>query len=722
MDKGKFSQPRPYRDEERQIEEAFRQITGKNASPKKPKQTLREAASGAFPKPTEETLHIPAQVLFQDAGTVIPVEPQPLPVQEPPIEEMISREIMGAYEDILPEEPEQEDAYEPEESPGFWDKLMDFCINNRKGVLIGLCSAAILLLAAVIVTLTVVISGNTSDDRILNNVMIAGVNVGGMTKNQAISAVKQATSHTYSVEDMVVEIAGTQLRLSPKKTGASLDVKAAVNAAFEYGRTGTQAERDKAYSNSLTGNHTIGLLPYLRLDTGYIRQELEKHSGSNGSTLTQATYGLEGSYPSLRADDFDPSAAQTLVLTMGTPGVSFDVDKVYDQILDAYSLHIFHVAADGVRPTEEPDPVDLQVIYDEFYVAPKDSTLDRNTFEVIPGSYGYEFDLEQAQRMVDSAQYGEVLRIPMVFIEPELMDDTFLFRDVLGESVTPVTGTKNRITNIRLACEAMDGTILQPGETFSYNNCLGERTEERGYKSAPAYSGNALTDSIGGGICQGSTTLYHCALLADMEIVSRINHGFPVSYIDYGMDATVSWGGPDFQFRNSTAYPIQIRASLSGSYLSVQILGTEERDYFVKMDYTVTNVFEPDTEYVDYPHDNPEGYRDGDVIQEGVTGYAVKTYKLKYSRSTGKLISKDFETTSRYTTLNELIARVAPPETTVPETTVPETTVPESTVPETTVPEVTVPEPTVPQVTVPQPTEPVLIIPQAPVVDTPDAA
>ena len=595
---------------------------------------------------------------------------------------------------------------------GFRDLRLDFIQENRKSFLLGGCALIVLVLFAVIgITAVSRIPKGQTDDRILNNVFIAGVHVGGMTKSQAVSAVKQVTASTYSVQDMVVTIGGNDLRLSPKDTGASLDVKAAVDAAYDYGRTGTQTDRENAQNSALVSSHTVGLLPYLKLDTDYIRTALTQYAGETGSALTQASYGLEGKYPSLSAKDFDPKAAQTLVLTMGTPGVSFDVDTVYNQVLDAYSLHVFQVEAEGVLPTVEPEPVDLKAIYDEFYVAPKDSTLDNQTFEVIPGSYGYEFDLDAAQKLVDAAGYGDVLRIPMVFIEPELLDETILFRDVLGECQTPLSGTQNRITNIKLACKAMDGTVLQPGETFSYNSCLGERTAAKGYKPAPAYSGNELVDSLGGGICQGSTTLYYSALLADMEIVSRTNHGFPVSYIDYGMDATVSWGGPDFKFRNSSRYPVKIQAAVSGNYLSIQILGTEERDYFVKMDYSITNVHEPVTEYEEYPHDNAEGYKDGDVIQEGVTGYSVKTYKLKYSRSTGKLISKDFEANSRYTTVNKIIAKVAPeptvPETTVPETTVPETTVPETTVPETTVPETTAPpEPTVPETTPPEPTVP----------------
>ena len=140
-----------------------------------------------------------------------------------------------------------------------------------------------------------------------------------------------------------------------------------------------------------------------------------------------ANYGLEGKQPELGADKFDASApCQTLVITMGTPGIGFDVDDVYNRILDAYSLHVFLVTVEDIEPTAEPDPVDLMAIYEEFYIAPVDAKVDLRTYEVIPGSYGYGFDLEAAQKLVDQADYGEEVRIPMETIEPELTIDRAL--------------------------------------------------------------------------------------------------------------------------------------------------------------------------------------------------------------------------------------------------------------------------------------------------------
>ena len=628
MAQGKFSQPRPHRDEERQIEQAFRQVTGQEPTPPK---------------------------------RIRPVEEQPVPeiLDLIPEEDPLSAGDSILDGDMLPEVPRKP-------SPADWlDTAMDFFYKNKKMVLTGLCAAALVLIVSVVV-IFLVSTSDPYDSKILNNVFVADVNVGGMSKSQAVNAVKQATNQTYAREDMVVQLGSATLRLSPSNTKATLDVKAAVDAAYAYGRTGTKAEQEKAYAASRTEKHTIGLLPYLELDETYIRGVLTTYAEDSGSTLTQPTYGLEGDEPELQTDKFNENApVQTLVITLGTPGIGFDVNTVYNQILDAYSLHLFQVTVESVDSVAEPDPVDLEAIYKEYYIAPVDATVDLQTYKAVPGSYGYEFDLEAAQKLLDSADYGEVLRIPMQYIEPEILDDNVLFRDVLGEYQTKHTSNENRNTNLRLACQALNGVILNPGETFSYNDTLGERTAAKGYKPAPAYSGIETVDSIGGGICQGSSTLYYCALLADLDIVSRINHGFVPTYIPYGLDATVSWGSPDFKFRNNTNFPVKIEAEVSDGYVKMKILGTDERDYYIKMEYKITATQEPETEYQDFDANNSQGYQDGDVIREGTTGYTVKTYKLKYDNQTNALISRDFEANSQYKTVNKIVARVkAPVETT----------------------------------------------------------
>ena len=637
MSKGKFSNPRPYREEEREIEKSFRQLTGQE-KPAKPEDPIFSEAS----VPDLDTTDPEAADLITEADSLFPEKNSLFSGEDSPVPD---EELDFSLDET--ENPPKRG------TPSFLDKALSFVDNNQKPVMVALCAAALVLIISLIAIFVVNVSGDPYGKKILNNVTVAGVNVGGMSKSDAITAVRAVTDQTYTKQAMVVTLGDTTLQLSPSDTGAKLDVKAAVNAAYAYGRTGTKAERQEAYQASLRSNHIIGLLPYLHLKQDYIKGVLEDYAGTAGSLLTQTTYALEGDVPDLATDKFDEEHAPqlTLVITMGTPGVNFNVDDVFNQILDAYSMNVFTVKAEGAQAEGEPDAVDLQKIYDDVCVEPVDATVNMQTFKAIPGSYGYVFDMVQAQKQVSAAQYGEVVRIPMEYVAPEILDDDVFFRDVLGSTSTPHSNNANRTANLELACKALNGVVLNPGETFSFNDTLGERTTAKGYKSAPAYSGDDLVNQVGGGICQVSSTLYCSTLLADLEIVSRTNHGFPVNYINYGMDATVSWRSPDFKFRNNTNYPIKIEASVGGGYVNVQILGTDEKDYYIEMSYVVSETYKPETEYKDFKPDNPEGYKNGDVIEEGTTGYLVKTYKSKYDKATGVLISKDFVANSRYKTV-----------------------------------------------------------------------
>lgn len=675
MAKGKFSNPRPYRDEEREIEQAFRQVTeGTNE-----KKTTRTTYT---PTPAEETLRMPAleveknpltdEVLLEEFGEILPDFSEG-PLREEPHEEEELREDAGETE------------------PDFWDKLVQFVEANKKMVLVGTCALALALVLIWIVIFCFSAAADPYNGKILNNVIVAGVNVGGLNKSDAIQAVEQATEGVYTQKDMIVRLGGTTLTLSPGDTGAKLDVKAAVNAAYDYGRTGTKEEKQAAYTASFTGNHTIGLLPYLNLNEDYILGMLNDYSQSVGSILQETTYTLEGTVPDLAADVFDPETAQplTLTITMGTPGVNFQVDELFDRILDAYSLCQFQVIWENTDPEAEPAELDWDQVVADICLDPVDATMDLQTYKVIPGSYGYTFDVEVARQLVAKAQYGQLVRVEMEYVAPEILGEDAMYQDVLATCKTPYSNNANRINNLQLACAALDGLVLNPGQTFSYNETLGERTTAKGYKSAPAYSGLNLVNAVGGGICQVSSTLYCATLMADLETVERSDHGFTVSYIDYGMDAAVNWGGPDLKFKNNTNYPIKLKAEAANGYVTIQILGTDEKDYYIEMSYSITNVYEPETEYKEYKEDNAEGYKDGDVLQKGVTGYFVRTYKNKYDKVTGQLISKDYVTSSRYLTVNKIVVKIIPAETTEPTQEPTEPSTEPSTEPDT--------EPTVPE-------------------------
>lgn len=477
---------------------------------------------------------------------------------------------------------------------------------------------AVLALLCLVLVLGSLYAGLDPYDNLIHpGVRVGGIDVGGMSMERAYRELKYASEEVLERSTLWVDFPECAVPLEPRNTEASLNCHSAVWAAWKVGRFGSR-------------NASIPLEPHLRLNEQYIRQQIDLYADHYDTNVTAPSYWMGGPVPDLEIENQSAeNRPQTLELTMGLPTARLDREDAFRQILAVYDSAFAAANTTGYRVPgpfrvdilEEPEQPDLQTIYEEVYIAPADDSLDMEAYEVIPGAYGYHFDLEKAQSQVDRAEYEETVYISMEFQEPEIFGDEVYFRDVLGYCETKHTDDENRNNNLRLACEAMDGLILQPGEVFSYNDTLGPRTKERGYLRAGAYSGWELVQSYGGGICQGSSTIYGAALYADLEIVLRRNHGYMVGYVEPGLDATVNWGGPDFQFRNSFHFPIRIAAEVSDGYVKVTILGTEERDYYIEME------------------------------SEAVWGSGVvyaKSYKCKYDRETGELISREEEARSNY--------------------------------------------------------------------------
>ena len=547
---------------------------------------------------------------------------------------------------------------------------------NRKIILISVCSVAAVLLISAIIGIFVFFGNPGDDGLILNNVMVSGINLGGMTKKDAEAALHEATDYTYTLNDMVVELPDTTITLSPADTGAKLDVKAVVKEAYEYGRTGSRAEREAAREAALTTTHHIPLLNYLNLNLEYIKGELEAYGASFNSTYVPSSVSFDIDAPILDAGNpkyRKDAPCQIMTLTIGVPGRYIDMEGVYNQILDAYSFNKFLVTAQMDQEEQLPDILNLEVLYEAYRVEPTNAYLNIETATVVPEVYGYDFDLEQAMILLDQAQYGDTVQIPFRYLLPEIMGNDmsqFLFRDILGEFKTEHSTDSNRNTNLALACAKIDGLILYPGDVFDFNTIVGERTSAAGYKYADAYSGGLTVKTLGGGICQVSSTLYYCTLLADLEIVERSPHSYVSSYMPMGTDATVSWGGPHFKFKNSTNYPIRIEASVEEEYVYVQLIGTDEKDYYIEMEYEIIGRESPEVVYQDMDEDNEEGYEDGDTIVTAYTGYTVKTYKVKYDKETGEQIAREFDRTSKYKKRDKVVARIEKP--TEPPTEAPE--------------------------------------------------
>ena len=445
-----------------------------------------------------------------------------------------------------------------------------------------------------------------------DGVSVGGVELSGLSAVEARKTLSAALDQTLYAQPLTVELPEGTLVLPPEEVS--------VNTA--------KAVRDALHLSSEDADRSLSLLPYLTVNEEAIRQQLSAYAQSYDTTLTQPTWVLEGDAPALGTDVFDENAPlQTLVVTVGIPELHLDINETYGNILAAYNNAISLIRENAftvtpeVQPETLPDTVDADALFGEFSVEAVNDSLNRETFAFIHGAYGLTFDKAALEKALSEAAYGETIRLSMEAVAPAVMGEDTYYQDVLGEYQTKHTDNANRNNNLAMLCAALDGHVVQPGEEFSFNGVVGERTAERGYMPAPAYSGNRLVDQVGGGVCQGSTTLYNCVLLADLEVVFRACHGAKVGYVPLGLDASVNWLTTDFKFKNNWNFPIKLQAEVSDGYVKMKILGTDEKDYYIKM---------------------TAGQGEDDVA------WYARSWKNKYDKKTDELISKETEAFSTY--------------------------------------------------------------------------
>lgn len=445
------------------------------------------------------------------------------------------------------------------------------------------------------------------------NLNIGGLDVGGMTPMEAHRMLNQELKESLYQQPLVVRLPEETLEIAPKSCGLKVNTQKLL----------LDAVHGKADS---TG--TLSLRPYLVVEKTAIRSKLEQYAARFNTELTQASWILEGEALNLSTEFFDPEMpGQTLAVTLGTPSLHLDVEEIQEEIMLAFSNAItlcrenrYQISPEN-KPEAIPSSADAAAIARELETKPVNDTVDRSSLSLVYGSYGTTVDRDLLAEKIQNASCGETVRIPMQYLPPEILGQDAYFPDVLGFYETRHTNNQNRNTNLQIQCDALNGLTLQPGEVFSMNGVLGERTEEKGYKPAPAYSGNRLVNSPGGGVCQGTTTLYNCVLLADLEVVFRACHGVSVGYVPMGLDAAVNFLTTDFQFRNNFNFPVQLRAWMEDEYVKMQILGIDEKDYYIKME-----TGRGEDEYA----------------------YYARSYKCKYDKETNELLSREVEAFSTY--------------------------------------------------------------------------
>lgn len=286
----------------------------------------------------------------------------------------------------------------------------------------------------------------------------------------------------------------------------------------------------------------------------------------------------------------------------------------------------------------------------------KNASLSIDTGKIIPGQMGRNVDIEQNKEQMLRAMREGNKQIPIIVQEvtPHISAEEIEksgVKHLLGIYTTYFNNNDlNRTANIRLAAEKINGTLLQPGEVFSYNEIVGPRDTQHGFKEALEIVDGELVPGTGGGVCQVSSTLYNAALYAGLQIIERTNHSKPLSYVPLARDATVVYGYLDFRFVNNTTFPILILAEVSGGQLKTGIFGREISDQKVQIYVVGEREIPPGTTKKDDPA-LPVG--ETKVEKPGSPGYeatAIRVWTVN-----GKEIRREFLSTDVYSPTNTIV-------------------------------------------------------------------
>jgi len=486
---------------------------------------------------------------------------------------------------------------------------------KRIGIRSGIAAAALALVIVLgLLIFAVVLKGG---DTIFPNVCVAGVNLGGMTREEAEQELENALSTTQMDRTLTVQLPDRKLVFEEDEVSVPVDPEQLVEEAMNYGRSAGLLRIPGIYLSCKRSGQILDDGSALNVDQQYIRETIEKAAEDVKQDMEESQISMD-------------EEANVITIKIGRAGKKLDTEKLFETVMAAYEaedLSDISFSYDLVPY----NLVDLQPYYTKYCTPAQDAYYDTAADTLVEEVVGYGFDLMAVNQQIALAEEGSVLEIPFQTVEPAVTREnwkTTNFPDTLATYSSPYVSNANRTNNLRLACEAIDGTVLGPGEVFSFNQTVGERTAEKGYKEGIIYAdGGASEAELGGGVCQVASTMYMCVLLADFEATEREPHMYTVSYVPMGMDATIYWGSFDFKFRNTNSTDILINATCKNGYVTITYSGIMEHDYTVKMSHELLSTIEwEETEEVD--DTVPVGERKEKWTP--ITGYTCWSYKSYY--------------------------------------------------------------------------------------------
>ena len=476
--------------------------------------------------------------------------------------------------------------------------------NNKKTLLIILLVITIILLITLIIsTIFGVINKNTNT--IIKGVFVNRIELSGLTKESALEKLESQLNNA-DINTITVKYGDYSKEIKITDIDGKFDTQEGIEMAYNLGRnTNIVQDNYKAISTMLSGtNITIPLT--------YNEEKLEK-------TVNEINIEI----PGVAIDSSYIIDNNKVIIKNSKDGVEVKTEEFMKKILDAFSSEEKNIEIPIGKA--EKKQIDIESIHKEIYRKPENAYYTTNPRKIYKEVEGVDFaiTLEEAKQLIQEEK--EEYEIPLKIVKPQitLADlDKEAFPDLLSSfSTTYGTADVNRNTNIAIAARSINSAVVMPGETFSYNDLIGECSTRTGYKTSTIYLNGELSTGVGGGICQVSTTLYNTVLRANLEIVERRNHSLGVTYVPAGQDAMVSIGSSDFKFKNNRDYPIKVVAYTGKGSITCQIYGLKQ-----------------DTEY--------QVKLESRTIEKTDKKYKVETFKVLYLN--GKQVSRTWLSTDTY--------------------------------------------------------------------------
>lgn len=508
---------------------------------------------------------------------------------------------------------------------------------EKKAQRIAIILGVLFLLAILVSVIFYII--NIGNEKILKGVYINHMYVGNLTKEEATTKLNEEIA-SLKEKEVVLKLGEQEFKYTYGELGLSA-VNTLVANAYEYGRSG----------NIISDNYTI-LSSYLGkehlVSEGYMIE-----SARLDIVVLEMLENLENS----AVDDSYVIEDEKIIITKGHDGVNIKVDElknIIEEMINSGSVKDeIEIPADvGVA-----NRIDVDELYDEIYVEKANASYKSGeTFEVTKEVEGISFDKEKAKEAYEAAVNGDKVEIKLVKDIPEVKVENLndvLFKDVLGEFTTTYDQSYTaRVTNLQVAAKNINGTILYPGDEFSYNKVVGERTAARGFKKAHVFSGGKVVDGLGGGICQVSSTLYNAVLLANLEVTSRTAHMMHTGYVKPSFDATVVYGSIDFKFKNNRETPVKIEATVKNGKAVIKIYGIKkETDPIVELESKILQTIKYTT-VTNYDNTMLEGT--SKVTQSPMNGYVSEGYKI-LKDANGKEISRTLISKDSYKQTSKIV-------------------------------------------------------------------